>query len=563
MLSFELQRNRNAMVGVPDTMSLVKRPSEKSEGGERLLIIGWDGADWEVLDDLIRRGHLPNVGDMRRHGAFGGLRSTMPSHSWAAWSTFLTGVNCGRHGVYDFAERRPGELRSEIPVSSDSIRATTFLERLSEAGHDVRAANIPVTFPPIPVKGRMISGVAIPAGAQFVHPPEWADELERRGPFPLNGMEWSRFENDPEALVDEAKRFVDLRTRSFEVLLEGNWSVAVCVYVAPDRLQHPFGAHLLPSHPRHADVSETPLAASIRELYGLLDSHIGRLRAAAGPSATTVLMSDHGFRPIDRVANLTEVLCALGFAALAPGSGRRARVSRAASRARVVARKLAVFERLLEGDIGNAVRRRVRPHQELDWSKTVAYQSVRGGGVSINLEGREPNGIVPPHGFKRVRDKVRDALLAYEDPSTGLRPVEAVLPGEELYTGPYAELGPDLLVQPKRLWAFTYTETPSGTSRWPTGAHRQLGILLSAGGRTVPGDLGERDIADIAATALAFCGVASSAIDGRPIAEIAGGTGHSTHATGVGVPTSRTPANLSEEDQRQIAEHLRKLGYIE
>ena len=544
-------------------MSLVEPSRERPAGAERLLIIGWDGADWEILDDLIERGHLPNVADMQLHGAHGALRSTIPSHSWAAWSTFLTGVNCGMHGVYDFAERRPGELRSEIPVSSDSIRATTFLERLSEAGHDVRAANIPVTFPPIPVKGRMISGVAIPAGARFVHPPEWADDLERRAPFPLNGMEWSRFENDPEALVDEAKRFVDLRTGSFEVLLEGDWSVAVCVYVAPDRLQHPFGAHLLPSHPRHADVSETPLAASIREVYGLLDSHIGRLRAAAGPGATTVLMSDHGFRPIDRVANLTEVLCALGYAARAPGSGRRARVSRAASRARVVARKLPVLERLLEGDIGNAIRRRVGPHQELDWSKTVAYQSVRGGGVSINLEGREPNGIVPPDGFYRVREELRDALLAYEDPSTGSRPIEAVLRGGELYSGPYAELGPDLLVQPEPLWAFTYTEAPSGTSRWPTGAHRRLGVLLSTGGRTVPGDLGERDIADVAATALAFCGVASPTIDGRPIAEIAGNTGHLGLATETGVQTSRTPADLSEEDQQQIAEHLRNLGYIE
>ena len=65
-------------------MSCVERSTERSEH-ERLLIIGWDGADWEILDDLIERGHLPNVANMRREGASGSLRSTIPSHSWAAW----------------------------------------------------------------------------------------------------------------------------------------------------------------------------------------------------------------------------------------------------------------------------------------------------------------------------------------------------------------------------------------------------------------------------------------------------------------------------------------------
>src|SRR5512132_233132 len=135
-------RDPDAGVGVPDTMRLVKRRAGKSEteAGDRLLIIGWDGADWEILDDLIERGRLPILADMQVHGAHGALRSTIPSHSWAAWSTFLTGMNCGKHGIYDFVERRPGDLAKEVPVTSDSIRAATFPERLSQAGHEVRVA---------------------------------------------------------------------------------------------------------------------------------------------------------------------------------------------------------------------------------------------------------------------------------------------------------------------------------------------------------------------------------------------------------------------------------------
>jgi hypothetical protein len=158
---------------------------------------------------------------------------------------------------------------------------------------------------------------------------------------------------------------------------------------------------------------------------------------------------------------------------------------------------------------------------------------------------------------------LRDALLAYIDSATGSHPVEEVLLREDLYSGPYADLGPDLLVQPKPLWGFPYTDAPSGTTAWPTGAHRRLGVLLSSGGRTVPGALGDRDIADLAATALAFCGVSAPGIDGRSIDAIAGLPAQAAAASEVEAEVGRASADLSEEDQRQIAEHLRSLGYLE
>ena len=356
-------------------------------------------------------------------------------------ATFLTGANCGRHGVYDFVERRPGETGAPIPVSSDSIRTTTFLEHLSTAGHEVRAANIPVTFPPIPVRGRMISGVAVPSGASFVYPAEWGDELARKAPFPLNGMEWARFRDDPNALVDEAKRFVELRGDSYEVLLEGDWSVAACVFVAPDRLQHPFGAYLLPSHPRYRELAGTDLAASIREVYSELDARIARLREKAGPGTTTVLMSDHGFRPVDRVANLSDVLVELGFANRLSSSARRHLMARGAARGARLARRVPFLRSGLDTRLSNTMRQHLLPQRAIDWSRTVAYQSVRGGGLSINVKGRERNGIVEPgEPFLRVRDEVRRALLDYRDPRTGLQPVSDVLVSEQLYSGPQVRL---------------------------------------------------------------------------------------------------------------------------
>ena len=526
-------------------------PSSNEDRSDRLLIIGWDGADWEILDDLVARGCLPNVAAMLDSGARGDLNSTIPSHSWAAWTTFLTGLNPGGHGIYDFVERRPHEPDKDIPVSSDSIKSPTFLERLSDAGHEVRAANIPVTFPPIPVKGRMIAGVAIPEGAEFEYPKEWGPELESKAPFPLNGMEWVHFEEDPKALVDEARTFIEQRTASFEAMLEGDWTVGVCVYVAPDRLQHALGGYLLPSHPEFETLSQSSVGQALRDVYTLLDEHILRLQALAGSNATTVLISDHGFRPVNRLASLNRILHAVGM-------GARSKAHDATS----TLKKSSLVRSVLDTRFGAALKRTIRKPSEIDWAKTIAYQSVRGGGVSLNLEGREPQGVVARSDYERVRSELKEKLLTYVDPDTNERPVAEVLLSDELYEGDHKDLAPDMIVLSKDLWCFAHTDQLSTHTEWPTGAHRRKGIALASGGRVESGDLGTLDLADIPATALAFAGLPAGGLDGKPVAAIAG-TLDEAVATQVSTGADRAAADLSSEEQDQIAEHLRSLGYIE
>src|SRR5262245_27124266 len=517
---------------------------------ERLLIIGWDGADWQILDDLLRRGCMPNLSAMLAEGARGNLQSTIPSHSWAAWSTFLTGLNPGCHGVYDFVERHPTDPGRRIPVSSRSIKTPTFIESLSEAGRELRVANVPVTFPPFPLNGRMISGVAIPPGARYTYPNEWAKHLERSAPWPINGMEWARSKDDPAGLINEARWFIERRTASFEMLLDGDWDVAVCVYVSPDRLQHAFGTQLLPSHPDYSYQSESAVAAAVRAVYSFLDQQIPRLRSTAGPNATTILMSDHGFRPVNRVADLNRILAELGFARRSKSAGALAAL-RGSSLWRGITRTRA----------GRTLKRRMSIPSAVDWSTTVAYRSAEGGGISINLSGREPSGRVARGEYERVRDDVRQGLLDWRD-EAGVAPIKTIWRREELYSGPSLDLAPDLVVQPNDMWKFSSMNTIIANTDWPTGDHRRTGVVASCGGRTVRGDLGDRDIADITAPALAFSVVAPANLDGRPIDEIAGES-----TTREPVPVPRPERDMAEEraveEPEHIAQHLRDLGYIE
>lgn len=519
----------------------------------RLLIVGWDGADWDILNPLMAQGYLPHLSSLIEEGASGILESVIPSHSWAAWPTFLTGMDPAGHGVFDFVERDPSRPGRRVPVTSGSIKATSFLEHLSDAGREVRVGNIPVAYPPFPVNGRMISGVAVPPGAEYVYPPEWREELDRRAPFPVNGLEWVNGENEPEALLEEARSLIEQRTSSFEVLLDGIWDAAACVYVEPDRLQHAFGAYVLPGHPDHAELSQTKLGHSIRDIYRLLDDCTQRLIDKAGRDTTVLLVSDHGFRPITRQLDLNALLKHLGFA----GAARSAEATTAL-------RRSSAAKLLKRTKLANPLRQRVRMPSTLDWTRTRAYKATTGGGISLNLRGREPQGIVDPEDYERVRSELASALVGFVDQQTGTHPISETFFRESLYDGPFLHLAPDLFVRGSPLWGMsTGAKNSSLTSEtsWPTGRHRRSGVVMAHGPRIPIGQLGTHYLRDIAPTALAFFGLRAESSDGNPIAGITGSTGD--EVTVLGKSTARRTDELTDEESRQIADHLRDLGYIE
>ena len=103
----------------------------------RTLFVGWDGADWSVLDPLLADDRLPNLAALRRDGRWGTLRSTFPPHSVAAWTSFLTGVPATVHGVIDFRGTRPGRYLPDVPFTGESVPSPTLIDALSEGGKRV------------------------------------------------------------------------------------------------------------------------------------------------------------------------------------------------------------------------------------------------------------------------------------------------------------------------------------------------------------------------------------------------------------------------------------------
>jgi predicted AlkP superfamily phosphohydrolase/phosphomutase len=494
----------------------------------RALVVGWDGADWEVLDPLLRAGELPALAGLLERGRRADTLSCLPSHSWAAWPTFLTGRDPAGHGVFDILEHRPGATR-RLPVSSRSILAPTWPERLSQNGRRTLLVNVPLTYPPPHIDGVVIAGGVIPAGSTWSHPPDAGPRLG----WPINGGSWTTFRHRPEELLDDVEAVTRARAAAMRRLLdEERWDAACMVFVAPDRIQHPLLAYVHPAHPEYERLRDTAVGERMRGIYRLLDRELGTLLERAGDDDLVVLMSDHGHQPCTRALSMNRVLERIGYLRLGRGS---ALVDLLAwGRVRSLAR--VVYDRL-------GLHGRVRvPTTPIDWSRTRAYTSVvsTGEGVSVALRGREPQGIVGKGDYERVRNELAEALLAFRDPDTGAQPIGRVLRKEEALDGPYLDRAPDLLLEAAPLYSLTHARALVEPADWLSGDHRREGIAVLAG----PGADGGGDV-----PLSGYASMISEAVGVEP-------------EPGMTRPVEAESV-FSAEEEREIEERLRGLGYLE
>lgn len=524
---------------------------------ERVLIVGWDGADWAVLRPMLDAGDLPQLAGLIERGAYGDCLSTVPSHSWCAWPSFMTGLNPAGHGVFDILEHKPG-VSKRLPVNYRSIKAPSIFDDVTAASKTTLALNIPLTFPPPQVRGKVVAGGVLPAARSYTHPVELQGELESNAPFPINGMSWTTFRNRPEAFLAEAAEITARRQRAFEYLLDTtDWDLGVIVYVSTDRLQHCLMEYVSPDHPRHADLKETGVARQARALYQQLDEGLGALLKRTTSDDLVIFMSDHGHQPCTRACTMDRVLEHLGYLRFGKGSFMFDLVRWGPGRR--IARR--VYDLLkLHGKVSI-------PASPIDWSKSRAYTSVvsTGEGVSVNLEGREPEGIVDRRDYERVRGEVADALGSFRDPDTGRPPIRKIYRKEEVLSGPFLDTAPDLLLVPAELYSLTHARGMVEEADWLSGDHRLEGVIVATGPEVRSGPLGApAHLIDLGPTALAALGVPSAIPrDGRVLEPLVGARELRVEPRSDGHPPPSDTSGLTSKEESEVEDHLRGLGYVE
>jgi predicted AlkP superfamily phosphohydrolase/phosphomutase len=524
---------------------------------QRVLIIGWDGVDWKVLRPMLDAGELPALAQLMDRGAYGDCLSTVPSHSWCAWPSFMTGLNPAGHGVFDILEHKPG-VSKRLPVTYRSIKAPTVFEDFTAAGKTSLALNIPLTFPAPDINGKVIAGGVLPASRSYTHPIELQTELDANAPFPINGMSWTTFRNRPEAFLKEASEITAKRQRTFEYLLDTTeWDFGVLVYVSTDRIQHCLMEYVAPEHPDYDRVKDSPVAAQTRSIYRQLDDGLAQLLKRTTEDDLVMFMSDHGHQPCTRACTMDRILKHLGWLQFSKGSfafniirwgpGRR------------IARR--VYDLLkLHGKVSI-------PASPIDWANTKAYTSVvsTGEGVSVNLKGREPEGIVEQRDYDKVRDELAASLSEFRDPDTGNSPIAKIYRKEEVLSGRFLETAPDLLLVPAPLYSLTHARAMVEDADWLSGDHRLEGVLVAAGPEVTSGPLREpAKLIDLVPTSLAALHVPSGIErDGKMLRSLVGDNVDLTISTTPRQGRDADGTGLSSQEEGEIESHLRGLGYVE
>jgi predicted AlkP superfamily phosphohydrolase/phosphomutase len=349
-----------------------------------------------------------------------------------------------------------------------------------------------------------------------------------------------------------------------------------------DKLQHFFWRYMDAEHPAHPGPGE--FQHVIRDFHVAFDRSLARLVEAAPPGTPVVLLSDHGSAPLHTYFCVMNWLSDSGFLALRGDTATRRGLGAVGVDAKAVVRGLrraglAWVPRLVPRGLKRAVPQALTSFGKvagrIDWSRTRAYcPSAPGSGVWINLRGREPEGIVEPGAeYERVVAELRERLLAFRDPRSGERVVDAVHRREEIYHGPHVAGGPDLLVETSRTVCMVEglgrrSLMPAG--RGPeerTGNHARDGILVLHGPDVRRGEVLPRAaIEDVAPTVLYLLGIPIDAdMDGRVLGEALRPERLAAQPVGVADTLYTLPESAfrySADDERRIQDMLEGLGYV-
>ncbi len=484
----------------------------------KVFIIGLDGATFDVIDPMVKKGELPNISGLIEKGVRAPLLSTIPPNSSVAWSTMMTGKDPGKHGIYYFRERRIGDYRRPL-ISSRSLKAKTLWKIINEDGGKTGVVNVPVTYPPEAVEGYLISGLLAPhRGSNFTHPSSLHLELIKEfGEYPLDIESQNLFwEGD---VIKALEHLVYTSRRVHEVtcwLMDRfPWSFFMTVFTAVDRVQHVAWRYMTEEYARKRPRECEKYRELIPMIYRLMDEHVGQLLERLDKDTAVIILSDHGFGPISHKFHINRWLMEQGFLKLKSFPGFRYDPLTAISDRLGLGR----FRRTPPAGMNNSARRidRLRfrrgdwegYYDLVDWSKTRAYSTFSSGEeiIFINLKGREPQGIVDSDDYYSVCDEVSNRLMSLKD-RNGQQVIEKVYRRNELYRGPYVELAPDLQfitrdfsILPRS--EFFADEILVEPEECFPAMHRREGILIIRAPEALEGvDFDEAHLRDIAPTAL-------------------------------------------------------------
>lgn len=520
-------------------------PRHGAGAAARVVVLGFDSADPDLILGWARDGTLPNFGRLLGESAWGRVENPRGMVAGSVWQSFHTGVWPGRHGQYEGTKHFDSQTYEDgVYFERAELPRETLWEILSRRGHRVAVLDAPFVF--------------LAAGLNGLHIHEWGSH-ERRGsrtgsvefrawPEDLRDDVLARYGDDPlgmhEVQCDAFKprnlrelvpfrdaliRRVEIKTRmTVDVLGREPWSFVESNFFAAHCVGHQCWHYHDPAHPRYDPAVAHAVGDPVRDVYVALDRALGRVREAVDHESTLIVYCSHGMGPNYTATGglLDKILLAF------EGIESPQRMEHAIGMARRVWRRAPgplrkLLVPLRARDIEARFQKRIQPAKADRRCFEVQVDGATGG-VRINLKGRESRGRVEPSEYETLCRSLTRDLLEVVNAETGEPLVAKVLRPAEIYAGPFVGRMPDLLVEWNRRRPIVRAASfKVGSVRHPnpserSGDHRPSGLFAAFGPNARRGKLdGPVAVVDFAPSIAALLGVDEVDFDGSPIEALA------------------------------------------
>lgn len=458
----------------------------------KLIIIGLDGGTFKIIDPLIERGKLPYLKKLIRSGTRAILKSTIPPYTAPAWVSLMTGVNPGKHGLFDFKkidkithDMHPTPIPKETYtlMHSHYYAGKTIWDLLSKEGYKVSVITMPMTYPAWEINGYMLSGFPAPDfNNPSGYPLEWASSI---GPlFDISAISI----NNEDRLINECYNLTKKIGAIFiDQLKKDLCDVYSIVFSATDFLQH----HLW----KYLSNRSSKYSSSIQKIYIEIDNIIGNaLDLVEKEQSTFIILSDHGFTSsAKKYFNTNAWLIKEGYLATKEKKLFHSAFDYLLNplRYQKISLRLLIkkYIKYLPQSLQRKISTRYYRTDLFDWSRTKAFRSriQTAEGIVVNLKGGQPFGVVEEAEYEKVRDEIIRKLKEYKD--NGEQVIREVYKREDIYKGKFVDLVPDIIflldykyegglgINKNKITENIPDESVSAIS----GAHDMDGILIMGG----------------------------------------------------------------------------------
>ncbi|MFN2589521.1 MAG: alkaline phosphatase family protein [Actinomycetota bacterium] len=433
--------------------------------GPRVAVIGLDCATPQLLFDRMAD-EIPNINALLQRSMHGDLASITPPITIPAWACAMSGKTPGQLAIYGMRNRKDTTYDGLSIATSLAVKEPQVWDLLGRQGKKSLLIGVPPGFPPTPLEGWRLSCFLTPPSADsFTYPTELGSEVSDI----LGGDEYifdipNFREQGFDHVHDQLYKMTERRFRLASRLVKTKpWDFFMLVEMATDRLHHVFWHHFDPAHPKYD--AGNKFETAFQDYYRFLDEQVGQLLDALPDDCVTILMSDHGARPMVGGVCFNDWLMQEGYLAMSEDVTEQTPIAKA----------------------------------PIDWARTVAWgDGGYYGRLFVNLKGREPQGTVDPSEYERVRDELIERLEKMTGPDGEVLETKVYKP-QDVYPE-VRGVAPDLIVYFGDLeWrsvgavragtvadVFTYENDtgPDGANHDRTGVFAMAGVPGQPTGRT-------------------------------------------------------------------------------